>query len=217
MKKVLIIDDEEMVRRTLKNKFPSNEYEVFEAKSVDEAFGVLVSEPVIDVVIVDLRLEQTDEEGRETGLRAIKPSMVRRICESKRRLTPTPIVIVLTGYPNISSCKKAMKEGAYDYLDKNDPNVYNKLVNSIEQGLKERGITSEEYKERKWLEEHFDEVVSKYKGKRIAIYKEEVIAAGETIDELNKELTKILLADPQIKPFLVSIPKLNITPGEGIK
>lgn len=45
MKKVLIIDDEDMVRKTLSNKFSPKKYNVFEAKSLNEAFGILNSEP----------------------------------------------------------------------------------------------------------------------------------------------------------------------------
>jgi len=36
-----------------------------------------------------------------------------------------------------------VKEGAYDYLDKNEPDAYDKLMNSIEQGLKERSAPEE--------------------------------------------------------------------------
>lgn len=103
-----------------------------------------------------------------------------------------------------------MKDGAYDYLDKNDSEVYNKLMESIKQGLAERG-SLEGYKERRWLEEHFDEVVNKYKGKRIAIHKKEVVASPDTVEELNNALkTKSL----DTKPFLVCIPK-QLNPQGG--
>lgn len=211
MKKVLIIDDEESVRKALRNKFSPDKYEVFEAKDLYEAFSILESDPVIDVAIVDLRLEPIEKEGDETGLRVIRPGIVRRICGSTGRLSPPPIVIILTAYPSILSCKKAMRDGAYDYLDKNEPDVYDKLMRSIEEGLEKRGAPGE-YEERRWLEEHFDEVVSKYRGKRIAIHKEEVIASADTIEEFDKILTKDF---SQIKPFSVYIPKETITHQEG--
>lgn len=203
MKNLLIIDDEPLARKALRNKFPSGEWEVFEAESLDEANEILNSKSAIDVAIVDLRLTHTEEEGDETGLRAIRPSLIRRIHESNQALQPNPIVIVLTAYPNISSCKIAMKAGAYDYLDKNDPDVYSKLLKSIDEGLKERG-TPEEYDARKWFDEHFNEVVSKYKGKRIAIYNKEIIASADTVEGIHEILK---LSFPRIKPFLVYIPK----------
>jgi len=208
MKRVLILDDEDMVRKTLKNKFPPDEYEVIEAKSVDEVFGVLNSVPAIDVAIVDLRLEPGEEEGEETGLNVISPSIIRIFREHRRELAPPPVVIVLTAYPSILSCKKAMKEGAYDYLDKNEPDAYDKLINSIEQGLKERSAP-EEYGERRWLEEHYDEEIGKYRGKRIAIHNEEVIASVDTIEELDTILMEYF---PRIKPFIVYIPEVSIDP-----
>lgn len=204
MKKALIIDDEEMVRKSLKNKFPPQEYSVFETKSLDEALNILNRERDIDVAIVDLRLMPIEEEGKETGLGFIRPSMMWKICH-QQRLGPKPIVIVLTAYPNIQSCKKAIKDGAYDYLDKNDSDVYNKLMESIKQGLEQRG-SLEEYEDRIWFEKHFDEIVNKYKGKRIAIHKGKVIASGDTVDELNKILREKFR---DIKPFLVYIPKEN--------
>ncbi len=81
-------------------------------------------------------------------------------------------------------------------------------MNSIEQGLKERSAP-EEYGERRWLEEHFDDVVSEYRGKRIAIHNEEVIASADTIKELDKILTEDF---PLIKPFIVYIAKQTINP-----
>lgn len=66
----------------------------------------------------------------------------------------------------------------------------------------------ENYEERKWLSDNFDKVVTKYSGKHIAIYKQEVIVSADTLPEFNK----ILITDfPQIKPFLVTIPKDVIT------
>lgn len=203
MEKILIIDDEDMVRKALKTKFSSDKYEVFEAKTLNKAFGILNSEQKIDVVIVDLRLETTEKEGEETGLKAIGPSTIKSIAEGK--LSPKPIVIVLTAYSNIESCKKAIKDGAYDYLDKNTPDVYNRLMKSIEQGLDERDAPEpEEYEDRRWFEEHFDEVVNKYKGKRIAIHNKKVIASSDTIEGLNEILTTKFLG---IKPFFIHIPK----------
>jgi hypothetical protein len=62
----------------------------------------------------------------------------------------------------------------------------------------------ENYEERKWLDEHFFEVANKYKGKVVAIYKEDVIASAENIDTLNKILTSRF---QQIKPFVVAFPR----------
>jgi len=205
MKKVLIIDDEELARRSLKYRLPREEYDVFEAGDLDEAYGVLNSQPSVDIVIVDLRIEHGGEEGEgpETGLDPVGPSVVRRLSTRPRELSPAPIVIALTACPSIASCKRAMRDGAYDYLDKNEPEVYGRLMDSIQQGLAERTIPGQ-YEDRRWLEGHFDEVAAKYRGKRIAIHREMVIAAADTIEELDRALRRDF---PQTKPFLVYVPE----------
>ncbi|MDI6736175.1 MAG: DUF5678 domain-containing protein [bacterium] len=73
----------------------------------------------------------------------------------------------------------------------------------------------ENYEERKWLDEHFYEVASKYKGKVVAIHKKGIIASAENIDGLNKILTSDF---QQIKPFVVAFPeKIDYYPqGEKI-
>jgi CheY-like chemotaxis protein len=59
---VMIVDDDDVVRRTLAQLVSSRGYRVVEASDGDEAWGLLRSEP-LDIVITDLQMPHCD--GRE--------------------------------------------------------------------------------------------------------------------------------------------------------
>lgn len=59
---VLIVDDDDAVRRTLVQLVSSRGYKVLEAADGDEAWGLLQTEP-LDIVISDLQMPRCD--GRE--------------------------------------------------------------------------------------------------------------------------------------------------------
>ena len=100
--KILIVDDEEIVRlgfsRTLKEVCCNVE----EAASGSEALRVMEGHPV-DVVLLDLRMPGMD------GMTVLKTIKER---------WPEIEVVVVTGYPSIVTAKEAVRLGAYNYLAK---------------------------------------------------------------------------------------------------
>jgi len=100
---ILVVDDErdhaEGVAEALE-KVKAKTLVVYNAK---DALQILSDESV-DVVVTDLKLE--DEMG---GL---------DILRSAKRQSEQTEVILITAYASIETCKKALKEGAYDYLVK---------------------------------------------------------------------------------------------------
>lgn len=100
--KILIVDDEEVVRLSFLRILASEHCEV---KAVWTWAQVLeaMQEEAIDIVLLDLRMP--DMDGMSV-LRALK----QRWPESE--------VIIITGYPTLETAKEAVTLGAYDYLAK---------------------------------------------------------------------------------------------------
>lgn len=98
---VLVVDDEEKIRRILRGYLESDAMEVVEAASGEEALEVLAQRPV-DVVILDVMLPGID--GIE---------VLRRI-----RTTSSVLVIVLTARADEVDTLVGLSVGADDYVTK---------------------------------------------------------------------------------------------------
>ncbi|MBI4551052.1 MAG: sigma-54-dependent Fis family transcriptional regulator, partial [Candidatus Latescibacteria bacterium] len=99
---VLIIDDEEHIRRTLSILLRSVGYEVQAVDGGAQGISAL-REMEYDVILCDLRMPAPD--GFDV-LRAAKAS------------SPDTMVILITAYAEVETAVQAMREGAYDYLAK---------------------------------------------------------------------------------------------------
>ena len=118
--RVLVVDDEQPVRVTLKEVLSREGYQVFTASSGQEALQVMV-DTAIDLVMVDLKME-----GME-GLALMG--------EIKQRW-PATVLIILTGYATLESALKALRYGAHDYLLK--PSGPEDIKRSVREGLEKR-------------------------------------------------------------------------------
>jgi len=104
--KLLIIDDEERLRKLLSRIMQLEGYEVFEAATAKDGLKKLEQE-TIEVIISDVKLP--DINGIELT-KKIKANW------------PASEIIVLTAYGTISDGVKAIKNGAFDYITKGDDN-----------------------------------------------------------------------------------------------
>jgi len=102
MGKVLIVDDEASQRGILSQILKAEGHEVFDAADVTKALRQL-QEKDPDVVLTDLKMEG------KGGLELVD--------EVSRRPFP-PEVVVITAFGSIETAVKAMRLGAYDYLEK---------------------------------------------------------------------------------------------------
>ena len=100
--KILIIEDEKLIRMTLRERLTREGYQIAEAGSGDEGLRSLDEEEA-DLVLLDYKLPDTD--GVE---------VLRRIREMGRDTA----VILMTAFSTVTSAVEAIKLGAYDYLDK---------------------------------------------------------------------------------------------------
>lgn len=118
--RVLVVDDEQHVRVTLKEVLSREGYEVLTAGSGQEALR-LMEDTDVDLVMVDLKMEGMD------GLMLMG--------EIKQRW-PEAVLIVLTGYATLDSALRALRYGAHDYLLK--PCSPEDIKRSVRGGLEKR-------------------------------------------------------------------------------
>ena len=117
---VLIIDDEPSILGTVAGVLADEGYETLEASTGNEGLKLYESQRP-DVVFLDIWL--ADRDGLE-------------VLDTLRRLDPHVAVIMISGHGTVSTAVKALRMGAYDYLEK--PLSYNQLVESAEGALKHR-------------------------------------------------------------------------------
>jgi two-component system NtrC family response regulator len=101
-KRILVVDDEENLRRVTQLRLQQAGYDVATAADGNQALAFLERNPR-DLVLTDLRMP---------GLSGIE--LLERIKEAY----PEVIVILVTAFGTIESAVEAMKHGAYDYVIK---------------------------------------------------------------------------------------------------
>lgn len=137
MARLLIIDDEASIRRTLREILEYEKYKVDDASTGMEALARL-AEQEYDVVLCDIKMPEMD--GIEL-LSAIKQS------------TDTP-VIMISGHGNIETAVEAIKKGAYDYISK--PPDLNRLLITIKNALDKSKLLTETKALRKVVSKQFE-------------------------------------------------------------
>ena len=96
--RLLIVDDEPIVRDSLGKWFAEEGYEVGAAESASEALTKL-AEGRWDLALVDIKMPGTDGIELQRRLREVDPQL---------------IVIIMTGYASVETAVTALKNGAYD-------------------------------------------------------------------------------------------------------
>jgi YesN/AraC family two-component response regulator len=99
-KRILIVDDEEIIRYSLMNILKGHGYEAIDVSSGENAIKVM-SEQKIHLILSDLVMESMD------GL---------QLLENVKLVSPRTIVIIITGYGSLKTAVSALRLGAYDYL-----------------------------------------------------------------------------------------------------
>jgi len=130
MGRILVVDDEDEVRNALKRRLEREGHFVSVAGSTAEGEIELGdAQDAFDVVITDMSME----DG-ESGVRMLKAALERDVFTE---------VIVLTAYGNVRNAVDCMQMGAYDYVEKNIPDVdvFELLILKIDRALQQRRLT----------------------------------------------------------------------------
>src|SRR5215471_1788245 len=123
--KILVVDDEPSILRLLQEALSQWGYQVTCASTVEDALVTLGTE-LFDAALTDVRMP--DMSGLD---------LLREIKKQDESIE----VIVMTGYPTISSAVEALKEGAYDYLSK--PLILDELRHLMARVMERRFLRGE--------------------------------------------------------------------------
>ena len=134
--KILIVDDELVMRTSLKGWLQRDGHDVETAESGEKALEI-VKKTRFDILLVDIKME---------GISGL--DVLMKVKESD----PDVAIIMITAYGSIATAIEAMKNGAYDYLLKPfDPDELGVLIEKIieqQAQARENLFLKEQYKER---------------------------------------------------------------------
>ncbi|MBD66851.1 MAG: two-component system response regulator [Halobacteriovoraceae bacterium] len=122
MHKVLVVDDDKVLQSNVRQALEFHHFKVDVADNGKEAVNAVYREKY-DLVVMDVNMPEMD------GLEAL--------VEIKKH-DSSIIVLILTAYSNVSDAVKAVKEGAFNYLEK--PITSDNLVALIKRALKARSM-----------------------------------------------------------------------------
>jgi DNA-binding NtrC family response regulator len=122
--RVLVVDDEKLIRWSVRQRLEAAGYAVTEAADGAEALRACADE--IDLVILDYRLPDTDGVALLPKIRALRPDAV---------------VIMLTAHESVAIAVEAIKLGAFHYVNK--PVHDEELLLLAEQALESRRLRRE--------------------------------------------------------------------------
>ena len=127
MSKILIIEDEEPIRRVLVRILTDEDssFEIHEAFDGKKGLD-LIKNDSYDLVLCDIKMPKVD--GIE-------------LLQRTRKTNSTIPFIMLTGHGNIETAVESMKLGAYDFISK--PPDLNRLINSVRNALEKKELVAE--------------------------------------------------------------------------
>src|SRR5690625_4382929 len=125
MAKVLIVDDEAAIRRTLKDILTFEKYKVDEAKDGMEGLAK-IKKSKYDLVLMDIKMPNMD------GIEAL---------ERLQDIQPDLPVIMISGHANIDNAVEAVKKGAFDFISK--PPDLNRLLITVRNAMDRGSLVNE--------------------------------------------------------------------------
>jgi two-component system response regulator HydG len=163
---VLVVDDEKHILTVLREALTHFGYRATCVASGTEALAAVRTE-LFDVAIIDIRMP--DMSGLDL-LREIK------------RKDESIEVVVITGYPSITSAVEALKEGAYDYLSK--PLILDELQHLMQRVMERRFLRGEVHSLRTRL------------GEELTL--NELVGASPAMERMKDVIGKVAVADSPV-------------------
>ncbi|MFT7452949.1 MAG: two-component system nitrogen regulation response regulator NtrX, partial [Patescibacteria group bacterium] len=125
MAKILVVDDEASIRKTLREILEFEKYEVVEATDGLDAM-VNLKKAKFDVVIMDIKMPKMD------GMEAL---------ERVQTLASETPVIMISGHANIDTAVEAVKKGAFDFISK--PPDLNRMLITVRNAMDKSSLITE--------------------------------------------------------------------------
>jgi two-component system, NtrC family, response regulator HydG len=137
--RILIVDDELVVRDSLDKWFAGEGYETGIAASARQALE-MIQKNEWDLALLDIKMPGMDGMELQARLREIDPELV---------------IIIMTGYASVETAVQALKRGAYDYVTK--PIDPDELVHLVSKAIGHRRDRREIVRLRENLQEIYPE------------------------------------------------------------
>lgn len=163
MSKILIVDDEENIREVLSGILEDEGYCVEKAKNGIEGLKAALS-GIFDLVILDVWLP---------GMGGIE------VLEKIKEEMPDLGVIIVSGHGNIDMAVKAVKMGAFDFLEK--PLSLDKIITVVKNGLTVEKLKKEN---RELKDSIFTE--------------DKMTGSGDAMDKIRKTIKQVALSDVSV-------------------
>lgn len=138
MKKILIIDDEKSIRRTLREILEYEKYQVDEAADGSEGIS-MIQKGGYDIILCDIKMPKMD------GIEVLDKIM---------QLSSDIPVIMISGHGNIETAVEAVKKGAFDFIAK--PLDLNRLLVTIRNAMDKSSLVTETKVLKKKVSKTFD-------------------------------------------------------------
>lgn len=125
MPKILIVDDEELIRETLRDILEHEGYQIEEASDGEMAINLLKRNK-FDAILCDIKMPKKD------GMEVLEVSMEN---------APDVPVIMISGHGTVETAIEATKKGAFDFISK--PPDLNRLLITIRNALDKSTLITE--------------------------------------------------------------------------
>lgn len=125
MPKILIIDDEKAIRKTMREILEYESYQVDEAENGIDGLNKLRDEHY-DIVLLDIKMPKMD--GME-------------VLEEAQKINADVPVIMISGHGTVESAVEAVKKGAFDFISK--PPDLNRLLITIRNAMDKSSLVTE--------------------------------------------------------------------------
>jgi DNA-binding NtrC family response regulator len=143
--KVLVVEDEELMRNILRQLLENEGCEVLTADSAEHALEIFPTAE-IDVTLTDIKMSGMD------GL---------DLLDNIKSIEDEAIVIIMTAYSSVDSAIAALRKGAYDYVTK--PFINEDLIKTVKNAIRTKELFRENRVLRRELDKHFSfsEIIGK--------------------------------------------------------
>ena len=125
MAKILIVDDEKSIRRTLREILEFEKYDISEAEDGQQGLDMITAEE-FDAALFDIKMPKIDGMELLTKVMEIRPDLP---------------IIMISGHGSLDNAVECVKKGAYDYISK--PPDLNRLLVTVRNALDKSSLITE--------------------------------------------------------------------------
>lgn len=170
MAKILIVDDEPAIRRSLRDILEFEKYQVDDAKDGVEGVAKVKSGDY-DVCLCDIKMPQLD------GLEFLERSVI---------LAPDTPVIMISGHADVNDAVECVRKGAFDFIQK--PLDINRLLITVRNALDKQNLVTETKSLKK--------TIKQYKTTEIIGSAPSIQKVKETIDRVAPTDARVMILGP---------------------